>query len=245
MVASMLRRDAARLMKVALAGTMTSRLVEVVEAAFGTTEAEKRDDIEEEEGLEESVIPDTPSSTPISEVATPSTSTSEATPSTVPKRKASPTPSTKGKRGKSTAGICSLADAKRIYPSISDQENYLHAGVDDKFISHRKSSSIISDAGYLCNYSAAMKSEGHITPDCEFFPTVRGQLSTHIRQIHLGAAVTCYICDKKVWDARTWRNHMRNVHTSLSEKDFYVKEGLDVAEMQALVIKQEVEVTDL
>ena len=104
------------------------------------------------------------------------------------------------------------------------------------------SSSVSKDAGYACMYSEERKKEGKIIPACEFISTMKGQLSTHVRQMHLGSAVTCYVCQKKSWSAVTWSEHMKKVHTDLQKCDYYVQEGTDI---ESLKVKAEVDPTEI
>ena len=98
------------------------------------------------------------------------------------------------------------------------------------------------DAGYACKYSEEMQKEGKIVPSCAFISTTKGQLSTHVRQMHLGSVVTCYVCQKKSWSAVTWFDHMRKVHKDLQKQDFYVQEGTDI---ESLKVKAEVNPDDI
>ena len=82
--------------------------------------------------------------------------------------------------------------------------------------------------------------------DCDFISSVHGQLSTHIRQMHLGAAVVCYVCDKHWWSASTWLNYIEKAHPDLGEDNYFVHEGSTAEELHAaLVIKQEITDADL
>ena len=200
MVASILSRDAAHLIKTVLAGTATKQFTDVIEGVFGPEEpAEVREAFEEvpaKEEEEEDVDLGT-------EEVIASTSTSTGTkrkrttnvPSSAKRRPAHPT------RG----GVCSLDSAKVYFPSTSDAGVHLHAGVDSKYISSRKSSAHTTAAGYGCLYSQVAKSEGQIVPNCDVISTTKAQLSTHIRQHHLGIAIGCYICsgNKRWWSAGT------------------------------------------
>ena len=130
MVASLLRRDASRIIKTVLAGTATQKFTDTIEGVFGLDEP---DDMREafEEAPEEEEVED------VEDVPQASTS------ATGTKRKHSSTSSTGGKRKPShptRGGICSLESADIYYPSTADEGSYLHAGVDAKYISSRKSS---------------------------------------------------------------------------------------------------------
>ena len=222
MSASLLHLHAIRLMKSVLAGTETKKLQDVLEAAFGSDE-EDDEDIPPEEEKEE-----------------PSTS------SGVKKKFPQPQGSSKWKASHpSKAGICALTDASVYFPTISDAStSYLHAGVDSVFYSSRKSSQAMKSAGYECNYSITKNAEGVSTPDCTFFSTTKGQLSTHIRQHHLGLAIGCFICPTKCWwSASAWMEHMKKPHSELGQDAFFVKEGADVA--KSIIVKQEVTSVDV
>ena len=241
MTASLLRLDTVRLMKGVLAGTATQHFQDVMEAAFGGEEPPEvcrafEGDFEEEEEAE------------AEEEDQPTTSTS--TLSQAMKRKLPPTnlgsaPKHKGSHSVK-GGICSLQKVDCIYPTTADIENKLHTEVDPKFFSRRHSSSVTKEAGYTCQYSKVLKSEGKIVPDCMFFSLVKAQLGTHICQFYLGVAVTCYVCQKKWWSATMWYEHMTKIHTDLSSKDYYVKEGTNIKESQeAFSLKKEVVEEDL
>ena len=190
MTATMLKRDALAIMKAALAGTETSRFTDVLEAAFVDDSKlpqpaddplfeEDNDNDDDELLIKEKEAPKQPQA-------------STSTLSTTLKHKIPATEEPSAKKG----GICSLADAELCYPSVSDKERYLHCGVNGKFISDRISSHTSKAAGYSCKYSEVYKEEGKIVSPCKWFSTTKAQLSTHLRQVHLRIAVTCFICRK-------------------------------------------------
>ena len=81
---------------------------------------------------------------------------------------------------------------------------------------------------------------------CEWFSTTKAQLSTHLRQVHLGIAVTCSICHKWWWAASTWFTHMKTVHSALAFDNFFLHERAEAElEKQMLLIKQEVAPEDI
>ena len=250
----MLRRDAVKLMKAALAGTKTERFVNVIEAAFveeGVTAATTTDPSfpaeEAEEEEEEVDVVASSSATP----AEPE----QPTLSKALKRKLPP-PSGELKHrvlGKRTS-ICLLSDATPYYPTIWDKNRYtgpsaatgyLHSGVAENFFSTHQSSTVGKEAGYFCMYADAMRAQGKMVLNCDFFSSTKGQLSTHVRQKHLGVAVACYICNKKAWSGKTWLTHMQNAHKELSEDEYYVKEGFAKGEVEGLAVKTEVGPEDI
>ena len=217
MSASMLQLHAIPLLKSVLAGTEAKKLQDVLEAAFGTVK-EKHEDAPTEEEEEEP-------------------STSFGVKRKVPQLQGS---AKRKSSHPSKGGICALSDATIYFPTTANASaSYLHAGVDSAYYSSRKSSLAMKSTGYECNYSVVKKAEGISTPECSFFSTTKGQLSTHIRQYHLGLAIGCFVCPTKHWwSASAWMEHMKKAHPELGQDAFFIKEGTGVQE--SLVIKQEV-----
>ena len=50
----------------------------------------------------------------------------------------------------------------------------------------------------------------------------KSQVSSHVRQFHLGICVACYICGYRWWSATEWKKHMITHHSNLSEQEFFV-----------------------
>ena len=242
MNAAMLRLNVVRVMKGVLASTATKKLQDVLEAAFDD-EGEEDDDYvpEEEDDDEEEEEEWLPEATDKPETAEPK---AEASTSGI-KRKAPPSSGASKRKAShsSKTGVCLLANASVYYPMTTDaSSSYLHAGVDPSYYSSRQSSKEKKSAGYECQFTSIKKSEGVILPDCHFFSTTKGQLITHIRQLHLGLAIACYICLSKCWwSAATWKDHMEKCHAEIGSDAFYVKEGVDIEEFKGtLTIKKEV-----
>ena len=174
---SLLRLNAIKTMKSVLAGTAANKFQDVLKVAFG----------EEDEDEEDYVPEDQPENEP---------STSQGESSTALKWKAPPpTGASKCKAGHKS-GFCALSDASCYYPTTNDAKSlaYLHSGVNPSYYSSCISSQKMRSAGYECMYSSVKKAEGVEVPDCDFFSTTKGQLSTHICQFHLGIAIACFIC---------------------------------------------------
>ena len=49
-------------------------------------------------------------------------------------------------------------------------------------------------------------------------------MSTHIRQFHLGIAMTCVACGKKSWAASTWHEHMRKDHPEVAKENYFISD---------------------
>ena len=231
MSASLVRLDAVRLIKTVLAGTPTQHFSDVMQAAFGGAQEKTRQTDE-----------DPPSSQTTSEA-----SSISSEPLGSQKRPASDRLESESKKAKAhpTKGICSLADAQIILPRVSDQKRYLHVGVEERFISDRVSSVFVKDAGYHCLYSSVQKEEGNIIKSCDAFSTVKAQMSTHIRQMHLGIAVACFICNKKWWSSSSWWTHMQKAHSQLKEEEYFVADGADIEGFREFIIKKEVSASEI
>ena len=227
-----MRIDSIRTLKVSLAGTATSKFTDVMEAVFGVDE-EMAPELEEEEADE--AEEDLPAEGIVKKgvKAVVEASTSKGT-----KRKAtSSDPSTsKRKQSKLTkAGVCLLKDAVPLFPS--DPKGYLHTGVPPEYISKREGSKYTPNAVYLCVYLKAEQAKGNMVLDCDTICQQKAQVSSHIRQFHLGNCIACYLCDHRWWSATEWRKHMKETHSTLSEDSWFAAEG---DPSQQLVIKTEV-----
>ena len=97
----------------------------------------------------------------------------------------------------SKGGVVGLKEATPLFPTTKHRGQYLHAGIDPKFVSSHISSTTYTKAGYYCQFSSVSVEEGKLVPDCNFFSATKAQLSTHIRQNHLGLAITFFICNKR------------------------------------------------
>ena len=226
-----MRIDSIRTLKSALAGTATSKLTDVLEAVFGVPE-EFTPKMEEEEPDE--VEEDLPA-----EGVVPKSSETEAGPSTSKgtKRKAPATKtSSKCKQSKPTkAGVCKLEDAAPLYPF--QEKGYLHTGVPTEYISKREGSRYTGSAVYICEYSKVEQAKGNSVPNCDVTCQQKAQVSSHIRQFHLGNCICCYLCGHRWWSATEWRGHMIKEHSDIPENAWYVAPGDPT---QQLVIKTEV-----
>ena len=224
-----MRIDSIRTLKSALAGTATTKLTDVLEAVFGVSE-EYTPEMEEEE-------PDEAEEDLPAEGVIPKSSEVEAGPSKGTKRKA-PTvkSSSKRKQSKPTkAGVCKLEDATPLYPT--QEKGYLHTGVPAEYVSKREGSKYTGSAVYICEYARAEQAKGNPVLDCDVSCQQKAQVSSHIRQFHLGNCICCYLCNHRWWSATEWCGHMIKVHPDVPKNAWYVAPG-DPA--QQLVIKTEV-----
>ena len=150
MVASMLRFDAAWLMKTALAGTSMERFTDVIQGAFGGIDPasiQKEIDLPDEPEEEEEEFLTQMEDPPTSKTSTASTSTL----SKAMKHKSSEpsdTPFLSKVTRSSSKGVCSLSEVTIIYPSTLDKKRYLYTGVEERFISECQSTTGGKSAGY-------------------------------------------------------------------------------------------------
>ena len=225
-----MRLDSIRTLKSALAGTATSKFTDVMEAVFGV-DKEFAPELEEEEPDEaEGEMPAEGVITKGAEGG-PKPSTSKGV-----KHKASGSASSRRKQSKPTkAGVCLLEDATLLFPS--DAKGYLHTGVPSEYISKCEGSKYLQTAVYICEYAKTEQAKGNDVPDCEVMCQQKAEVSSHIRQFHLGNCIACYLCNHKWWSATEWCKHMKEVHSALSEDAWYVAQG---DSSQQIIIKTEV-----
>ena len=181
-------------MKAVLARTKTKCFTDIIEAAFVGDEVKLQPDTEKE--FPEEAEEEEEEEGEASEHEQPSTSTL----SKAMKRKApapTDTSSEKVRILSKRTGCCELRDAAPLYPTTVDKDRYLHTGVEEAFFSAHKCSAVGKEAGYVCQWSTVIKERGNIVPYCEVFSSTKGQLSTHIQQMHLGIAMVCYVCNKR------------------------------------------------
>ena len=233
MVASVLCRDAVKMIKTVLPGTATSRFSDVIEAAFCEEEP-----VELQKIIDEAPDEEQEEEEEMEQEATASTSKGGKCKSSTASSMSSKHKPSHPSRG----GFCHLDEAEVYFPTVADKGAHLDAGVDGKFISAQKSSKSMPVAGYGCLFSQVSQEEGKKVPDCDFISTTKGQLSGHICQVHLGLSISCYICDKKWWSSSLWMEHMKKFHSKLGEDAFFVKDGSNIS---GLVVKEEVTEGDI
>ena len=213
--------DSIRTIKCALAGTATSKFTDVLEAVFGIDEEEVPEFDEEEDDPD--FIPEEGLMTKeaAESAVTPEASTSSGVGA---KRKATSAPAGRSSKRKASkpvkAGVCKLEDAAVFY--LSSKSNYLHTGVPSEYISKREGSLYTGSAVYMCDYSKVEESRGNKVPFCDTVCQNEMQVSSHIRQFHLGICIACYICNHRWWSAYEWKKHMTSHHQNLPEDDYYV-----------------------
>ena len=223
----------------ALAGTATSKSTDVLEAVFGVDE-ENPPEFEGEED-EPDAIPDegltTKETVEGKSLLDPEASTSLGIGAKCKASASAPTIKSKRKSSKPVKGrVCALADALVFYPL--DPSAYLHTGVPSEYISKQEGSQYRHTAVYMCDYWKVENARGNRVPPCDTMCQNKLQVSSYIRQFHLGICVACYVCDHRWWSATEWKKHMTTHHTNLSEQEYYVAPAEAPANLE---IKTEVE----
>ena len=128
-------------------------------------------------------------------------------------------------------------------PAEQKLEMPCDTGVKKELRSPRLSSKYVKDVGYMCNFVQAMIDAGTgagLSP-CNDISSNMDQLSTHIRQTHLRAALQCYVCSYQARSGKTWKDHMKEKHMDLGEDNFFIADEADISEF---IIKHEVESKD-
>ena len=251
MTASLLHQDAIAVMKAALAGTRTDRLIDVLETAFMGEESkmttQASDPLGEKEEDEDQAL-----EALLTEHSQLEEGASTSTLSKALKHKMPPPSDIEVKQPPShpsKSGVVNLKEATPLFPTTKHKGQYLHAGIDPKFVLSRISSTTSTKASYYCQFSSVSKEEGKLVPDCDFFSTTKAQLSTHIRQHHLGLAITYFVCNKHCWSSLSWFTHMEKVHSTLKEDDYFIcadaKQQLLEFHDSKIVVKVEVSATDV
>ena len=235
-----MRRDALQRLKAGLAGTATTKLLDVLEAAFGVAEAEDEvPDIQPTPTEADKVLP---SSTFVPKAAEtldqPSTSGLKC------KAKKDISGASKRKSVKpSKSGPVALADATPFYPTAKQKANYLHIGVDPQYISQRKGSQFTKLVVNQCFYARRCRERGEHPEECDVLTQNKAQMSTHIRKFHLGICVACYICPEQWWSSLEWKKHMKDKHSNFPEESWYIQDTADIG--ADIAIKTEVAPEDI
>ena len=235
-----MHQDALQTLKAGLAGTGTTKLLDVLEAAFGVAEAEDEvPDIQPTPAEAEEVLP--------SSAFVPKAAEASDQPSTSGlKRKAKTDISgaSKLKSAKpSKSGPVALADATPFYPTAKQKANYLHIGVDPQYICQREGSQFTKLVVYQCFYARRCRERGEQPEECDVLTQNKVQMSTHIHKFHLGICVAFYICPERWWSSLEWKKHMKDKHSNLPKESWYIQDTADIG--ADIVIKTEVAPEDI
>ena len=178
-----MRQDALQTLKAGLAGTATTKLLDILEAAFGVPEAEDEvPDIQPTPAEAEEVLP---SSAFVPKAA--ETSSQSSTSGLKCKAKTDISGASKRKSAKpSKLGPVALADATPFYPTAKQKANYLHIGVDPQYIGQHEGSQFTKLVVYQCFYAHHCRKRGEQPEECDVLTQNKAQMSTHIRKFHLG-----------------------------------------------------------
>ena len=235
-----MRRDALQTLKAGLAGTATTKFLDVLEAAFGVAEAEDEvPDIQPTPAKAEEVLP--PSA------FVPKAAKTSGQPSTSGlKRKAKTDISGASKRKSaksSKSGPVALADATPFYPTAKEKANYLHIGVDPLYIGQCEGSQFTRLVVYQCFYARRCRERSENPAECDVLTQNKAQMSTHIHRFHLGICVACYICPERWWSSIEWKKHTKDKHSNLPQESWYIQDTADIG--ADIVIETEVAPEDI
>ena len=234
-------------MKAALAGTATTKFLNVMEAAFGEEENEEEvpDIVPTEEDQPEhlpSGVVTTKEEADI-EFGEPSTSAAPTKRQTRSSTKQPPVKHSRKQEAPSkVSGPFTLYNASGVFPMKSNKQAYLHTGVPNEYISRRESGPYTKVAIYRCNYARVCCERGEQPQECDTICQSRGQTSTHICQFHLNVCIECYVCGHRWWSAFEWKKHMKSEHNDLSEDEWFIS---DEAVGSNLTVKKEVSAADV
>ena len=143
-----MRRDALQTLKASLAGTATTRILDVLEAAFGVAKAE--DEVPEIQPTPAETKEAIPSSAFVAkdDTSTPSTNRSKC------KAKDQLSGASKCKSMvPAKSGPIPIEDATPLFPTVAQKVNYLHIGVDPTYIGQREGSQFSKLIMLLCTSS--------------------------------------------------------------------------------------------
>ena len=233
-------RDALQTLKAGLAGTATTKLLGILEAAFGVAEAEDEvPDIQPTPTKAEEVLP---SSTFVSKAA--ETSDQPSTSGLKRKAKTDISGASKCKSAKpSKSRPIALADATPFYPTAKEKATYLHIGVDPHYIGQCEGSQFTKLVVYQWFYARRCHERGENPAECDVLTQNKVQMSTHICKFHLGICVACYICAERWWSFLEWKKYMKDKHNNLPEESWYIQDTADIG--TDIVIKTEVAPEDI
>ena len=145
-----IRHNALQTLKAGLAGTATTKLLDVLKAAFGVAETE--DEVPEIQPTPAEAEEVLPSSAFVPKAA--ATSDQPGTSETKRKAKADISSASKCKSAKpSKSGPVALADATPFYPTAKEKATYLHIGVDPQYIGQCEGSQFTKLVVYQCFYA--------------------------------------------------------------------------------------------
>ena len=165
-----MRQDALQTLKAGLAGTATTKLLNILEAAFGVTEAQDEvPDIQPTPAEAEEVLP--PSA------FVPKAAETSGQPSTSRLKRKAKTDILGASKRKSVkpskSGPVALADATPFYPTAKQKANYLHIGVDPHYIGQHEGSQFTKLVVYQCFYARLCHERGENPAKCDVLTKIK------------------------------------------------------------------------
>ena len=212
--ANLLRKEALQSLTIALAGSDSKHLWDLLTAYFGANHLAG----EEEDPWDFlDAAPEIPPPLPLTDTDSDEEKVSVASAATTQSAPAAPASGTRvgvGARAKGRPQIsvqkdrlndlCSMDKAIRIYPRNS--KNLSETGIPDQLLVQREQ--VTTGKGgslYLCRHE--------LCQDPPYYAHSPAGLYSHVRRKHLGMVVACPYCPKKLfWNTKGWGSHMERHH---------------------------------
>ena len=221
--ANSLRKEALQCITIALAGSDTRKFWELLVAYFGANHTGSEED-DPWDFLD--AAPKIPPPLPLTDTDTDDdvASTQSAPPAVPPATSSTPAPPPGapvgvGPKSKETRkslvskdkdtlpDVCPLSEAVRMIPHSEDTTNI--TGVPDFLqINREQKTSPVGGSLYVCRHEACQKKL--------FIAQSPAGLYSHVRRKHLGIALVCGYCPRRLfWNSKGWKSHMRTHHPSV------------------------------
>ena len=230
--ANAMRREALQCITVALAGSDTKKLWELMTAYFGT--AQKQDDDNDPWDFLDAA-PAIPEPLPLTETDTEDEATSTKS---TPAASVAPKPTGAAKRKPQVSlqkdllpDVCSPKEAIRIYPA--DENSVNETGIPAHLqVKREQHTTGKGGSVYLCLHEKCQMPT--------FWAQSPAGLYSHMRRKHLGVVIACPYCpDKLYWNSKGWKSHMEHQHRHLPAYRSALQDEAAVAqEMLASMKKQ-------
>ena len=212
--ANLLRKEALQSLTIALAGSDTKQLWDLLSAYFGANHLPG----EEEDPWDFlDAAPEIPPPLPLTDTDSDEdkvSTTSFATTQSAPAAPASASSIGVGAKAKSRPKIpvlkdhlddlCSPSEAIRIYPR--DSKTLSETGIPEHlFVQRQQITTGKGGSLYLCRHE--------LCQDPAYYAQSPAGLYSHVRRKHLGMVVACPYCPKKLyWNTKGWNTHMEKYH---------------------------------
>ena len=235
--ANLLRKEALQSLTIALAGSNTKGLWDLLTAYFGANHTGDEED--PWDFLD--AAPEIPPPLPVTDTDSDDDNKASLT-STTTTRSAPPAPVSSAKirvgakaKGRSKVimqkdhldDLCVAERAIRIYPSNKDTLS--ETGIPEHLLAAREQVTTAKGGSmYLCRHE--------LCKEVPYYAQGTAGLYSHVRRKHLGMVVACPYCPKKLyWNTKGWATHMDKYH---SDAPHYGHEVTSEPELAAALLTQ-------